>query len=238
MSSWLHRALTPWNNAGGAVPPAAPQAVPGQANCTARERAPRDAAEAQLAEAGWRFLDAWSARIVTVSDPPGVIRVTLSQATSGYDGMCRPTGFNAFVLVDGRFAGTLSPAPMDSGADGALREEPTVLHGGRLEATFTRYAVGDALCCPTVPAARVSYQLLRQPAGWVLLPEAVVRVPALPVRLPRTGARASAPPFGGAVASGPAALATLAAVAGALALAGGVARLRGQIDRRVERGPS
>ena len=76
---------------------------------------------------------------------------------------------------------------MASRADGVLREAPTVLHGGRLEATFTRYAPADPLCCPSQPATRVSYQLIRQPAGWVLLPEAATRVPTVPFQLPRTG---------------------------------------------------
>lgn len=41
-------------------------------------------------------------------------------AMSGFDGMCRPLGYQAFVCWEGRYAGTLSPAAMNSRTDGML----------------------------------------------------------------------------------------------------------------------
>ena len=40
--------------------------------------------------------------------------VEIVGGVTGADGMCRPTQFNVFVFVAGRFAGTLSPALMTS----------------------------------------------------------------------------------------------------------------------------
>src|SRR6266542_5375897 len=135
---------------------------------------------------GWRLIDAWPARRVSVSYGARSVSVTLVMATAFYDGMCRPWQFNAFVFVEGRLAGTVSPVPMDSRTDGVLSGQPAVLHGGRLEAAFTRYAPSDPLCCPSRGTTRVSYQLTRQPAGWVVLSEAAA--PAA-LRLPATGRR-------------------------------------------------
>ena len=68
--------------------------------------------------------------------------------------MCRPWGYNAFVFVNGVYAGSLSPNDMNSRTDGALgsiqilgpgREPNTVT----IATTYRRYADTDALCCPS-----------------------------------------------------------------------------------------
>ena len=74
--------------------------------------------------------------------------VTILDGMAGADGMCRPLDFHVFVFVAGRFAGTLSPAPMSSRLDGAasvvrLRQADTIT------AEFQRYTSTDALCCPS-----------------------------------------------------------------------------------------
>jgi hypothetical protein len=61
-----------------------------------------DADQALVAN-GWTLFSGYMAGWNTV-----VVR-----ALSGYDGMCRPLGYNAFVFVDGQFAGTISPDVMD-----------------------------------------------------------------------------------------------------------------------------
>jgi hypothetical protein len=43
----------------------------------------------------------------------------VTDAISGYEGMCRPTGFQPCVFVDGAFAGTISPEPMATRANGS-----------------------------------------------------------------------------------------------------------------------
>ena len=88
---------------------------------------------------------------------------------TGGDGMCRPTGYNIFVFVGGRFAGTLSPAAMNSRDDassGAVR----ILGADSLSAEFARYAAQkDALCCPS-SRVTVRYRIDRAGAGPVVVP--------------------------------------------------------------------
>ena len=62
--------------------------------------------------------------------------------------MCRPFQFQAFVFVQGRFAGTLSPGLMDSRSDGAL-SQVFLYDGESLTAEYQRYAPADPLCCPS-----------------------------------------------------------------------------------------
>jgi hypothetical protein len=64
------------------------------------------------------------------------------------DPICRPMGYNLFVFVGGRFAGTLSPRPMDSRADlssGVVR----LLPGDAIAIEITRYGPSDPPCCPS-----------------------------------------------------------------------------------------
>jgi heat shock protein HslJ len=62
--------------------------------------------------------------------------------------MCRPRQYQDFVFVRGVFAGTLSPQPMDSRADGAIGQV-WLQNGTQLTAEYARYAANDALCCPS-----------------------------------------------------------------------------------------
>jgi heat shock protein HslJ len=69
-------------------------------------------------------------------------------ALSGFDGMCRPLGFQAFVYWEGRYAGTLSPVPMNSRTDGSLTDIRFMNTAG-ISADFARYNETDALWCPS-----------------------------------------------------------------------------------------
>jgi hypothetical protein len=93
------------------------------------------------------------------------------------DGMCRPLGFQAFMFVDGHFAGTLSPVPMDSRTDGV--ESRIELTGpADLTVEFSRYAATDPLCCPS-GLSRVTYRIERPGPGSdpVLVPVQVATTP-------------------------------------------------------------
>lgn len=70
------------------------------------------------------------------------------RGAAGYDGMCRPRQYQDFVFVRGKFAGTLSPQPMDSRSDGAI-DRVSIQGGKALTAQYVRYAASDALCCPS-----------------------------------------------------------------------------------------
>ena len=97
---------------------------------------------------------------------------------SSYDGMCRPLGFQAFVFVDGKLAGTLSPTPMNSRDDGALSR--TSFFGPEsLTAAYVRYTDQDPLCCPSA-LSTATYKIERTPAGPVLTRESTNTQPTNP----------------------------------------------------------
>jgi hypothetical protein len=94
---------------------------------------------------------------------PGFIVI---RGTASYDGMCRPRQYQAFVFVRGVFAGTLSPAPMDSRTDGALGR---VFLRGKDQSTaeYVRYTAEDPACCPS-STTTVVFEIARD--GPVLRP--------------------------------------------------------------------
>jgi heat shock protein HslJ len=82
---------------------------------------------------------------------------TVFTAMSGVDGMCRPMGYQAFVYAGGRFAGTLSPAPMNAREDSSLTVI-RLLSPGSIMAEFNRYSNSDPFCCPS-RISTVNYSL-------------------------------------------------------------------------------
>jgi hypothetical protein len=86
---------------------------------------------------------------------------------SALDATCAPGGFNLFVFVDGRFAGTLSPTSMKPRADASAGPVRFVNDG--ISAEFARYKAGDSDCCPTARVA-VQYRIDRSAAGPAVVP--------------------------------------------------------------------
>lgn len=161
-TSWLDRPLSPWNNAGAAVPKA-PAADETNESILSRCRLtpPRStAAERAVAAAGW--IPFWNSDQQLVRDDIEVVggmRVA--------DGMCRPALYHLFVFVGGTFAGVLSPTPMTSrldGSSGAVR-----LPLPNITAEFARYTTADPLCCPS-SRVTVRYRIDRSSAGPVVAP--------------------------------------------------------------------
>ena len=86
-------------------------------------------------------------------------RTSVFIATAGADGMCRPDGYQGFAFVDGAFAGTISPVPMNARSDGGVSGLGIDLYDEtEFGVTFTRYSSGDALCCPHASTS-VSYKI-------------------------------------------------------------------------------
>jgi len=81
--------------------------------------------------------------------------------------MCRPSGYNVFVFVGGRYAGTLSPEPMTSRLDGASGDVRLALPQVVVE--FARYTEKDPLCCPSLRST-VSFRIDRTKTGVVVVP--------------------------------------------------------------------
>jgi heat shock protein HslJ len=98
--------------------------------------------------------------------------VTVAQ---GFDGMCRPLGFQTLVFVGNLVAGTLSPGPMDSRTDGSLTNVK-LLSEMSLVADYIRYKGTDPLCCPS-RINRVTFKIERDGRSWLLKPDFVTDAP-------------------------------------------------------------
>jgi hypothetical protein len=149
--SWLDAGSSPanWNTA--ATVPRAPgppdRELARAGRCASIVRPPQFVEDRAVAAAGWHVWGAYQRYDKTA----------LVLGTAGADGMCRPMGYQAFVFVGGRFAGTVAPHPMDARTDGSFSsmqlETATTVYG-----EFSRYAADDPLCCPHSTTG-VSYEL-------------------------------------------------------------------------------
>jgi hypothetical protein len=158
IGAWLDRPLAAWNTPGMPVPsPLIPDAQL-EPLCASQVRSPETPQDQAVAEAGWSLYASYE----------GGWGVMLVSGTSGMDGMCRPSGYNTFVFVDGEFAGTISPEPMAARATGAGRV--ISFHKDVVTARFVRYAPTDPLCCPSRGAVLIEEHIQRGPDGPVLVP--------------------------------------------------------------------
>jgi LppP/LprE lipoprotein len=161
--SWLDQPLSNWNQPGMDVPQAAAMDPGTNPRCIGQGRPAETVADQALADNGWTlfsgYMGGWNTFIV--------------RGLSGYDGMCRPLGFNVFVFADGQLAGTISPDPMNSRTDG-VGDARFFAASDMLAAEFQRYTPSDPLCCPSGHAS-VVYRITRTPAGPLLVPQTVTQ---------------------------------------------------------------
>jgi heat shock protein HslJ len=149
--SWLDAPkLTSWHTAGSTIP-SAPKVDAVNPTCKEQARPPQTPEDEQVRERGWDLVGAFH----------GGWQIVVVRGTAGYDGMCRPMQYQDFVFVNGRFAGTLAPAPMNSRTDGALGEV-TLQGPSRLMAEYVRYEKSDALCCPS-RVTQVTFEVTADP---------------------------------------------------------------------------
>ena len=147
-TSWLDRPLRNWNTTANV--PTAPRASgdsPTGSLCRNSVRSPESIADRAVTRAGWSLFGA--AQVYS--------GVTLINAMTSVDGMCRPMQFNTFIFVGNSFAGTLSPDVMDSRTDGSLTDA-RLIDPTNITAEFARYTSTDALCCPSQTSS-VTYQI-------------------------------------------------------------------------------
>jgi hypothetical protein len=156
--TWLDGDLASWNTPGMAIPAAPTIDGNPDPRCAERERPAETAEDDALVAAGWRlFLPyerGWG--------------VTLISGLAGYDGMCRPLGYQSFVFVDGVLAGTISPRPMDSRTTGAATDV-NLRYADQVSAEYLRYAPDDPLCCASSTDS-VEFRIAETPEGPVLNP--------------------------------------------------------------------
>jgi hypothetical protein len=117
-------------------------------------------------KAGWRLFGPYQRFGAT----------SMVRALSGVDGLCRPLGYQELVFHAGRFAGMLSPAPMDSRTDGATAEL-FLFEESRIEVNYHRYADSDPLCCPS-RSSRVTFEVRVADGRAVVVPTAATTRPA------------------------------------------------------------
>ena len=91
---------------------------------------------------------------------------------AGADGMCRPLDFNVFVFVNGRLAGTLSPAVMASRTDSSIAGGVRLGADDAIAADFSRFTFEDPLCCPS-RRVTVAYRIDRTATPPVVVPVSV-----------------------------------------------------------------
>lgn len=127
-----------WNVAGGELPTAPAQEYDNFEYCERAIRAPQVSEDEAVAAAGWELY--------------GPVQLygetTIITGMANADGMCRPLEHQAFVFVDGEFAGTLSPTTMNSRTDGNLFAIDLIL-SNYMRGAYQRYEPEDALCCPS-----------------------------------------------------------------------------------------
>jgi hypothetical protein len=142
-AAWLDTGGTPpsWNQPRAKVPEAPPLNIPdviGPRCLSDSTRPPETDEDEMLVQAGWilygSYEAGWGVQVIT--------------ALSGFDGMCRPIGYQAFVFSNGVFAGTLAPEPMFARTDGSF-SQARLLSQTMIAATFQRYSPTDPLCCPS-----------------------------------------------------------------------------------------
>ena len=160
--SWLDAPLMPWNADG--PPPLAPAARDSGPALAARchfAQGPATPATRIVAASGWMPYLHFDREIVR-----GDVEIIggLSAATEG----CEPAGFNVFVVVNGHFAGTLSPVPMVARRDGAIGAV-RIVSPESITAEFARYKPGDSDCCPS-SHIRVTFRIDRSGRLPVVVP--------------------------------------------------------------------
>jgi len=96
-------------------------------------------------------------------------KTTVVTVATGFDGQCRPRGFDTLVFVGDRVAGKLSPGPMDSRTDGYLTNVNLITETS-LTAYYARYRANDPLCCPWKTEA-VTFIIKPDGKNFLLVPE-------------------------------------------------------------------
>jgi len=157
---WLVNPPTNWNVPGMSVPTTS-EAGYNLDYCTRSVRTADTATDRQVQDAGWTLWGPYE----------GGWGINIVRGTVGFDGMCRPSGYQFFVFQNGQFVGTISPTPMEARSSGSGNINQ--LYTPEISANFVRYADTDPLCCPSRPGAHVEYRIDDTFYGPVLVPVSV-----------------------------------------------------------------
>jgi hypothetical protein len=142
--SWLDaKPLAPWNTAQRLDPPIRPGAPDPElakgGRCASSVRPPTSTEDHALVTRGWSLVGPYQRYGET----------SIVSAMAAADGMCRPEGYQAFVFVEGWYAGTLSPKLMNARSDASIASLSIPLYSPtEFVVDFARYTPDDPLCCP------------------------------------------------------------------------------------------
>jgi hypothetical protein len=140
----------------------AKDAAPMDPRCKETQRSGHSAEDKAITGAGWTLF----------GEEQQFDDVALVMALTSVDGMCRPQGYQGFVFVGGRLAGTVSPEPMNTRMDGSTGQIH-LTSTSRLIIGFNRYMPDDARCCPSKRQI-VTYNIERSGPRPLLIPRDVV----------------------------------------------------------------
>ena len=167
-SRWLDaKPVANWNKPGGAIPRGPKSGYAEELKDCEKRGVEERTKSAPTAETRQVTAAGWLGAAIDKRMGDTVIVM----ARNGVDGMCRPMDYQYFVFVHGRFAGTLSPHPMNSRTDGSgwIEEKPDAR---RFKVEFARYTKNDALCCPG-RSSTVSYEIREGRGAPLVVPAAV-----------------------------------------------------------------
>ena len=155
---WLDQPLANWNKARAPVPTAPAPEEPLKAVASrCRLTPPATGPAGAIAAAGWLPFNYFGQPITQDN-------MEIVGGMTGADGMCRPTQYNVFVFVAGRFAGTLSPALMTSREDGSSARCGWTRRGSPSNSLGTPRAIRSAVRQRARPCGSASTGLLPAPS--------------------------------------------------------------------------
>jgi heat shock protein HslJ len=159
-SDWLDmKPLPNWNKRSRAILQTKKISQTDLAQCRNIVRPPSLAVDRLLTKNGWTL----------VGEAQIFGKTSVVTVATGFDGQCRPRGFDTLVFVGDRVAGKLSPGPMDSRTDGYLTNVNLITETS-LTAYYARYRANDPLCCPWKTEA-VTFIIKPDGKNFLLVPE-------------------------------------------------------------------
>lgn len=127
-----------WNQPGANIPKAPKLEFTNLGECKDLARPAKTAIDQMVVEAGWQLFGP-----LEIFGDTAIVR-----GMANADGQCRPLEYQVFVFYNGKFAGTVSPVPMNSRTDGSLKDI-FLYREKTLNSEFARYQDSDAMCCPS-----------------------------------------------------------------------------------------
>lgn len=147
-----------WNKPGANIPVAPKLTVSNLSKCQDLTRPANSAIDKMVKAAGWQLFG-----------PLEIFgETTLVRGMANADGQCRPLEYQVFVFYNGKFAGTISPQPMNSRTDGSMKDI-FLYREKTLNTEFARYQDADAMCCPSATTS-VSFEIDTKNSMPLLIP--------------------------------------------------------------------